>query len=62
MRTHGKTVKALRQALQGALSLRGKGLVFSGGDLDRAFERFESSETFDLVDVGAVFFAGPRVA
>ena len=57
--TRGKTVKELRQALQGTLSLRGKGLVFSGGDLDLAFDRFESSQTFDLVDVGAVFFAGP---
>lgn len=57
--TRGTTVKELRQAAQGTLSLRGKGLVFNGADLDRAFERFESSQTLDLLDVGAVFVAGP---
>jgi hypothetical protein len=59
MATRGTTVKELRQAAQGTLSLRGKGLVFNGADLDQAFERFESSQTLDLLDVGAVFVAGP---
>jgi len=57
--THGKSAKDMRQAMKGTLSLRGKGLVFKGGDLDREFARFESSQTFDLLDVGAVFFVGP---
>lgn len=57
--THGKTLPELQQALSGAISLRGKGLVFAGGDLDQAFARYESSQTFDLVDIGAVFLAGP---
>jgi len=39
--------------------LRGKKLTLSGSDLDRAFERFESSQNFNLVDVGAFFFVGP---
>jgi uncharacterized protein involved in outer membrane biogenesis len=55
----GSTRKALRQSLKGQVSLRGKDLVLSGRDLDRAFARFESSQNFNLVDAGAVFFAGP---
>jgi uncharacterized protein involved in outer membrane biogenesis len=57
--TQGKSPKELQQGLAGTLSLRARGLVFNGGDLDREFRRFESSQTFDLVDIGAVFFAGP---
>jgi hypothetical protein len=57
--TQGKSPKELQRGLAGTLSLRAKGLVFNGGDLDREFRRFESSQTFDLVDIGAVFFAGP---
>ena len=57
--THGTSLKELRQAMTGHVSLRGKGLTFIGSDLDEAFARFESSQTFSLVDVGAVFFAGP---
>lgn len=57
--THGTSVKELRQAMAGHVSLRGKGLTYVASDLDAAFERFESSQTFSLLDVGAVFFAGP---
>ncbi|HJX57370.1 MAG TPA: AsmA-like C-terminal region-containing protein, partial [Thiobacillus sp.] len=55
----GKTVKDMRQTLQGQVSLRGKNLILNGRDLDQEFARFESSQTFNLVDVGAFFFAGP---
>ena len=55
----GKTVKDKMQTLQGQVSLRGKNLILNGRDLDQAFARFESSQTFNLVDVGAFFFAGP---
>jgi AsmA protein len=57
--TQGSTVKEMRQGMKGQISLRGKSLTLSGSDLDREFERFESSQTFNLVDVGAFFFAGP---
>jgi uncharacterized protein involved in outer membrane biogenesis len=57
--TRGATLAELKQTLAGRFSLRGKGLTFYGSDLDRSFERFESSQTFSLVDLGAVFFAGP---
>jgi AsmA protein len=55
----GDTVKKMRQTAQGQMSLRGKDLTVSGTDLDQAFSRFESSQNFNLVDVGAFFFAGP---
>lgn len=55
----GKTVNKLRQTTAGQISLRGKNLILNGQDLDQAFARFESSQTFNLVDVGAFFFAGP---
>ncbi|MDO9009106.1 MAG: AsmA family protein [Thiobacillus sp.] len=55
----GETVNKLRQTAKGQISLRGKNLILNGRDLDQAFARFESSQTFNLVDVGAFFFAGP---
>jgi uncharacterized protein involved in outer membrane biogenesis len=55
----GRTVKELRQTSKGQVSLGGKNLTLSGSDLDREFARFESSQSFNLVDVGAFFFAGP---
>lgn len=57
--TRGTTPMELKQAMSGHVSLRGKALTFVGSNLDEAFERFESSQTFSLVDLGAVFFAGP---
>lgn len=55
----GTTANQLQQTLAGQISLRGKNLRLDGRDLDRELSRFESSQNFNLVDVGAVFFAGP---
>jgi AsmA protein len=55
----GHSGKAMRQSAKGQVSLRGERLTIVGSDLDQQFSRFESSQTFNLVDVGAVFFAGP---
>jgi uncharacterized protein involved in outer membrane biogenesis len=55
----GKTMKQMVQTAAGEVSLRGENLVLEGNDLDRRLARFESSQSFNLVDVGAVFFAGP---
>jgi hypothetical protein len=35
------------------------GLSLEIGDLDKQFARYESSQNFNLVDVGAFFFVGP---
>jgi uncharacterized protein involved in outer membrane biogenesis len=55
----GKTMDQLRQTMKGHISLRGKNLILNGHDLDREFARYETSQNFNLVDVGAFFFAGP---
>lgn len=55
----GKTVHELRQTLKGNISLRGRNLTLNGSDLDRVLSRFEASQNFNLVDVGAFFIAGP---
>ena len=55
----GKTVNQMKRTAHGAISLRGGNLTVHGSDLDQEFARFESSQNFNLVDVGAFFFAGP---
>lgn len=55
----GETVRKMKQSMEGQVSLRGKNLILNGRNLDEEFDRFESSQAFNLVDVGAFFFAGP---
>jgi uncharacterized protein involved in outer membrane biogenesis len=55
----GKTMQQIRQTLAGQISLRGKDLTLYGSDLDQQFSRYESSQNFNLFDVGAVVLAGP---
>jgi AsmA protein len=55
----GATMSRMAQTAAGEMSLRGERLVIDGTDIDRALSRFESSQNFNVVDVGAVFFAGP---
>jgi len=55
----GKTVNDMTQTANGDASLRGENLTLIGSDLDLEFSRYESSQHFNLVDVGAVFLAGP---
>jgi len=55
----GATMSQMVRTSEGEISLRGKDLKLMGSDLDRALSRFESSRSFNLVDVGAVFLAGP---
>jgi AsmA protein len=57
--TQGKTLDEIRQVLSGKVSLRGGNIKLLGHDLDAQFANFESSQNFNLVDVGAFFFAGP---
>jgi hypothetical protein len=55
----GGTGRELRQSAKGQVSLRGRNLTLTGTDLDADVARFESSQNFSLVDLGALFFAGP---
>jgi AsmA protein len=47
------------RTLAGEASLRGVDFRLAMGDIDQRFSRYESSQNFNLVDVGAVFFLGP---
>jgi uncharacterized protein involved in outer membrane biogenesis len=55
----GKTIGALMPTVAGVASLRGDDLRLAIGNLDQKLSRYESSQSFNLVDVGAFFFAGP---
>jgi len=55
----GKTTIEMKRSAGGEVSLRGENLTLDGIDLDRTSFRYESSQSFNLVDVGAFFFAGP---
>lgn len=55
----GKTAKEMKRTADGEVSLRGENLTVAGVDLDRTFSRFEATQSFNLVDVGAFFIAGP---
>jgi AsmA protein len=55
----GGTMSQMVETAAGEVSLRGENLTLVDNDLDRVLSRFESSQSFNLVDVGAVFLAGP---
>lgn len=57
--SQGTTLDELRRNVSGEFSMRGENLVLTGIDLDRSLAQFESSQTFSLVDAGAVFLVGP---
>ncbi len=55
----GKTTDAQLPTAAGVVSLRGDNLKLAIGDLDEKLSRYESTQSFNLIDVGAFFFAGP---
>ena len=55
----GATEDEMVQSAAGEASLRGHDLTLEIGDIDKELTRYESSQNFNLVDVGALFFAGP---
>lgn len=57
--SQGKNAQQIKQSAAGDIALVGRGLKLNGYDLDLEFSRFESSQNFSLLDVGALFIAGP---
>jgi hypothetical protein len=55
----GATADEWLRTLTGEASLHGAELKLEVGDLDEKFARYESSQNFNLVDLGALFFLGP---
>ena len=55
----GKTWRELSETAAGHFSLGSENLTLVGTDVDQEFSRYESSQNFNLADVGALFLAGP---
>jgi AsmA protein len=55
----GKTTSEMIASLDGWAELSGSELVLYGLDLDEQLARYETTQTFNLVDVAAFFVAGP---
>jgi AsmA protein len=51
--------KELLSSLNGELNLYGRDLLLYGIELDEVIKKFKRSQNFNLVDLGAVMFAGP---
>lgn len=55
----GKSADEVKKSLNGDLSLNGEDLVLTGIDIDALLRKYERSQNFNLVDVGAYVLAGP---
>ncbi len=55
----GKSSDDLLRSAVGRVSLQSRNLVLEIGDIDKQLSRYESSQSFNLVDAGAFFLAGP---
>lgn len=54
-----KKGRSLISGTSGTLSLRGNNLITHTVDIDKVLSAYETSQRFNLVDVGAFFIAGP---
>ncbi len=59
LKAQGGTAREIVRTMSGRVSLRGNDLTLVGNDIDLALSRFESSQNLNLVDIGAIFLAGP---
>jgi len=55
----GWDAMAMTRTAQGEAVLSGADLTLEMGNLDEKFSHYESSQNFNLIDVGAFFLAGP---
>lgn len=55
----GKGADEVKQSLTGDFSLNGEDLVLTGINIDALLRKYERSQNFNLVDVGAYVLAGP---
>lgn len=59
LKTEGDSREELLKNLNGSMRLSGEDLVLTDMDIDKFIRRFQRSQNFNLVDVGAVLVAGP---
>lgn len=57
--TMGKSAEEVKRSLNGNLSLNGENLMLYNIDIDALIMKYERSQNFNLVDVGAFLLAGP---
>ena len=55
----GKNMTDLARTAQGDVSLRGHNLSLESLDIDTLLQKYEKSQNFNLVDLGAFFVVGP---
>ncbi len=55
----GRTTSQWIRTASGEVTVHGRSITLDGGDLDKTIQRFDSSQSFNLVDLGALFLAGP---
>ena len=55
----GKSADEVKRSLNGNLSLNGENLMLYNIDIDAFIMKYERSQNFNLVDLGAFFLAGP---
>lgn len=59
LKARGSDWQSLRQSAAGKFSMNATGLTFDGYNLDKELEDYTETQHFNLIDVGAVFLAGP---
>lgn len=59
IKTKGTTWPIIRHNLKGNVTVSGGSLSFNGIDIDDLLKKYERSQKFNLVDVGAFFVMGP---
>jgi uncharacterized protein involved in outer membrane biogenesis len=59
LRLKGKSVRELKKSIGGDLSLKGENLTLLNVDLDSLLSKYERSQNFNLLDVGAFALLGP---
>jgi len=59
LESSGKTSREILAGLKGGAEIFGTELVLHGLDLDEQLARYQTTQRFNLVDVGAFFVAGP---
>ncbi len=55
----GKSADEIKRSLGGTIALSGENLVLNGLDIDALIPKYERSQNFNLVDIGAFYLAGP---
>ncbi len=59
LNSQGMDKEKIIENLQGNINLSGNNLTFVGLDADKLIEKFQRSQSFNLVDLGGVLLAGP---